>query len=314
MSEIYTVHFVRGGLFFLVNNVIDILDQATRQGFSFNVRWHDSLYQDPAKPGPVWSYYFEELFDLDPAATYPAYDYALYRKNHLTAPRLRDFRMEPLLLPRDRHRAHELIRTHLRLQPHVRALIDAFRDRWLGGHVVGLHLRGPGRVHGGMRQILRKLELQDGVPYQAYFRHVDDYVSAHRDARLLVCSDSAMVIRACVQRYGARVVTYDSCRSELGEMHEARGAREDVPRSRLGEDVLVEASLLANVDYLVHGNSNVSNFVLCRNPALPSTYAFADVEVNWRLVHLAGDIKRWSRRLTGRRGARRRAPASHDAG
>jgi hypothetical protein len=104
-----------------------------------------------------------------------------------------------------------------------------------------------------------------------------------------------------MQRYGARVLTYDSCHSELGEMHEARGAHDEFPRYRLGEDVLVEASLLADVDYLVHGNSNVSNFVLCKNPALRSTYAFADVSVNWRLVHLVGDIKRWSRAMTRRR-------------
>ena len=81
-----------------------------------------------------------------------------------------------------------------------------------------------------------------------------------------------------IQQYGDRVITFLSSRSDYGEMH-----IQGYPKNQglvfspyqLGEDVLLEAYLLAETDYLVHGNSNVSNFVLCKNPDLTASYIYA---------------------------------------
>ena len=34
------------------------------------------------------------------------------------------------------------------------------------------------------------------------------------------------------------------------------------------EDILIETEIMSEMDYLVHGNSNITNYVLCKNPYL----------------------------------------------
>jgi hypothetical protein len=85
-------------------------------------------------------------------------------------------------------------------------------------------------------------------------------------------------------RYGERVVSYPSQRSQFGEMH-VSGQRENEGQSfnrrSLGEEVLVEAYLLAGAERLIHGNSNLVNFVLCFAPHLQHDYVYRDLEEAW---------------------------------
>jgi hypothetical protein len=62
-------------------------------------------------------------------------------------------------------------------------------------------------------------------------------------------------------------------------MHERRESPENEQFSgyKLGEDILVEAYLLAHTDVFIHGNSNVANFVLCKNPDLRAIYAYEGI-------------------------------------
>jgi len=291
---VYTLRFNRGGLFFLINNVIDFLEMAETNDFTFTIRMENCLYEDPSKKGPVWNYYFEDIFDVDQTKAYPVYEYKQFRRDHLTAPRVRNGRMEPLLLPRDRGLAGHYIEKYLQLKQHIQRIINEFKGAHFSQPVFGLHLRGPGRLHGGMRVFLKKLELKDGVPYQIYFEHVDRLLEKNPHAKILVCSDSSRVIRECSKAYGDKIICYNAIRTDFGEMH-ATGATDTAPdffRYKLGEDVLVEAYLLAHTDYFVHGNSNISNFVLCKNPALEHKYVFEDIKVNWRLRHVKTDVMR----------------------
>jgi hypothetical protein len=140
--------------------------------------------------------------------------------------------------------------------------------------VVGLHIRGPGRLDGGVRLLKRGRELQDGVPLALYFRHVDEALDRWPDARILLCSDSERVVDACRRRHGDRLVLYPAARAPNGEPHHWSG-----PSNRgykLGEDVLIEAYLLSGVDLLIHGSSNVTNFVLCNAPSLEHVYVYAE--------------------------------------
>ena len=52
-------------------------------------------------------------------------------------------------------------------------------------------------------------------------------------------------------------------------MH-ARPTTHRFSKQKLGDDAIVEAYLLSRTQFLVHGNSNLSNFVLCKSPELPS--------------------------------------------
>lgn len=294
MKRYYTLNCKGGGLFFIINNIIDFLDTATKNDFVFNLQWKNSLYEDRSINGHVWNYYFENIFDTDSTKTYPIYEYRNFRKDHLTAPRIKDGKMEPLLLPRDKYIANQYIEKYLNLKPHIQKIINQYKDKHFNRSIVGLHLRGPGRLHGGMPEFLKKVKIEDGVPYKLFFGHVDNYLKNNLNAKIFLCSDSDMVIRECIKIYGDKIITYDSYRTDYGEMHEIGPINNDsnFSRYKLGEDVLVEAYLLAQTDYFIHGNSNVSNFILCKNPDLKHKYVFEDININWRLVYLKSDLKK----------------------
>jgi len=301
MDPIYMLKFRRGGLFYLVNNIIDFLHIAERNNFQFDLKLEDSLYQEDSRSGPVWNYYFEDIFDIDRSKTYPIYKYKIFRKNHLTAPRVKDGCMVPLLLPRNRELANSYIKKHIRLQPHIQEIINRCKEDFSIQQTIGLHIRGPGRLHGGMKEILKKLRVKNSVPFHIYFEHVDKYLNNCSDVKIFLCSDSQMVIREFINKYGDRIITYDSSRRDYGEMHELGPENNELEFSyyKLGEDVLVETYLLAETEFLIHGNSNVSNFVLCLNPDLEHKYVFEEIEtkIDWDAVHLNIEAENQKRRL-----------------
>jgi len=148
----------------------------------------------------------------------------------------------------------------------------SFKDTY----VIGLHIRGLGRNHGGAASLRQIGQKQFEMDYHRYFSAVDLQLKTHPNAKIFVCSDSQTVIDQVNQTYGERVISYPSARSAFGEMHadHAKNAGLIFSPFKLGQDVMVEAHLLAMTDYFVHGNSNVANFVLCKNPNLGSTYVY----------------------------------------
>lgn len=291
MEKQYTMRFDRGGMFYIINNVLDMLSIAEKEHFKFNLKLDDCLYQQQGKIGHVWNYYFEDLFEIDQFESFPLYNYKQFRKDHLLAPRFRNNRMDPLLLPKNRLVANNFIVKYIRLKPHIQTKITDFIDKNQITNSLGLHIRGPGRVHGGMQYILDKLVLTEGVPFQIYFKFVDEFLEQDKKARIFLCSDSGFVIEECKKHYGDRVFTYDSLRSEYGELHEEGDSKNiDLSRYKLGEDIIIEAYLLSKTKFFIHGNSNISNFVLCKNPSLKHKYVFSDVKTNWHLIHFKKDL------------------------
>jgi len=271
------------GMFSNVNEVVEQVRLARQGGYQFIIDWSRSCYNDPDHPGDPWDYYFEPCFSgLDDATLrradlpeLPTGEVVACTRANIITPRLRDADCDPLLLPRDRHGAHDLITRHLRLKPDVRRVTEAFMHEQFTGPVIGLHLRGPGRMDGGAAALRRAQVLDGGVPYGVYFDAVDRALKNRPEAQVLICSDSSQVIDRVRDSYGDRVITYTATRSAFGEMHVANhpaNAGQSFSPYVLGLDVLVEAYLLARCDFFVHGNSNVANFVLCAAPDLPHEY------------------------------------------
>lgn len=272
------VKLFKGGMFSVVNEVVSQLNLAEKNGYDFVIDGRESIYRDPSFPGDPWNYFFEDCFEgADPEAKE-----VLPRLGGLTDPSINlmkprvyeNLHRGPMLLPQDRELPHRLICQYLRLKPNVAEVVERFSREHFTGYVIGLHLRGPGRLDGGTKQFKRRHKLKNGVPFELYFGFVDRQLAQHPEARVFVCSDSQMVIDECRLKYGERVLTYSATRSDYGEMHVANKTTGEYSGYKLGEDVVAEAYLLARVDYLVHGNSNVTNFVLCLNPALPSHYVY----------------------------------------
>lgn len=270
------------GMFSNVNEIVEHLHHAEAQNYRFVIDWQLSCYYDPTRSGDVWNYYFESFFDdtaEDPATLQElprGIPIACTRDNIIT-PRLDDGICAPLLLPRDKFRSHEIIEKYLRLKPEVAAGIESFKNQHFSGPVIGLHIRGPGRIDGGVPALRRRFKSAYSVPVEVFFHQTDEALRLLPQARIFACSDSSEVINAVKERYGSRVITWPALRSEFGEMHANHKANEGQFFSpyQLGLDVLSEAWLLSQTDIFVHGNSNVANFVICKSPQLIHCYVHA---------------------------------------
>jgi hypothetical protein len=110
-------------------------------------------------------------------------------------------------------------------------------------------------------------------PYRAYFAKLDELLrgaeTGDRYDQILICTDSLSVRERFVERYGKRLVWLDASLTHEGEMH-ARPSTHRFSKQKLGDDAIVEAYLLSRTQFLLHGNSNLTNFVLCNSPELPS--------------------------------------------
>lgn len=271
------------GMFANVNEVISQLHMADKKGYNFIIDWNKSPYKDELKQGDPWTYFFEYCFDEtnpNPSDVLDLLGSSTDSDINIMRPRLyENIPAGPMLLPKDRRLPHKIISKYLKLKPEMYQTIEDFSRAELNGYVIGLHLRGPGRNDGGTSRLKRRYKLKNDVPFGLYFRYIDRHIDAHPESKIFVCSDSQMVIDECTSNYGDRVLTYESTRSNFGEMHsENTDNIKKYSGYKLGVDVIAEAYLMSRTDYFVHGNSNVSNFVLCLNPDLASQYVYEEDE------------------------------------
>jgi len=302
-QSIYRYHFKNWGLFSELTNLVDVLSLAEKHDFKILTDWPECLYVDPQREGPVWEYWFKPLFpELEHRSheDVSEYPYGARQPDHLVRPTPVPGYAFPILMPRDRSLAQTLIERHIHLNAELQETLTSFKNRYLNEPFIGLHIRGPGRLDGGTKAQLRKLPLEEGVPFSSYFEVADRYLDEHPTAQVLVASDAELVIRKCIARYGDRLQTFAALRCEAGEFHEQNraGSQTDFPGYQLGADALMDAYLLAGADFLVHGNSNMSNYILCLNADMPHHYIFKDVPVNWWYYRRRRDVRNWLNRIT----------------
>ncbi len=147
---------------------------------------------------------------------------------------------------------------------------------------VGVHMRGPGRNQGSVRHMNSHFPLVNGMPFAAFAQVLDAMPAS---TRLFVCSDAAVAIGLFKSRYGRRVVTTASDLPREGEAHEAGEYKR--LGDRLIKDALIDALLLSQCKHLLHGNSNVTNFIQAYRPTLSHT----DIYENFYRTGLPNAIK-----------------------
>ena len=272
MSDVFEVEFAHKGrgMFSIVNDLVDHLYVASAEGYKLQLNWIGSPYKSEDNDDNAFDYYFENFFNIDDTDVVlgkkPSY---AFRKGNCITPRNRG-----LGQPINREQVADVIDNYIKLKSHVSQKIDEFVKTNFEGYVIGLHIRGRGRRDGGSDKLRKTFDLVDGVPYDAYFAKVNELLEQNATAKIFLCSDSQIVIDFCKDIYGDRIVTYSATRSAGGEMHRDRKFND--MKYKLGEDVLIEAYLLSMTDYLIHGNSNVTNFVLCKNSKLKNFYIYGE--------------------------------------
>lgn len=271
------------GMFSNVNEVIQQLFLAEQHKYKFIIDWSSSCYRDQKKHCDPWLYYFKPCFDITnidykALPTLKGGEPIACAKNNIITPRLYDGKCDSLLLPKDRSIGNRIISKYIIVNSHVQDEIDSFRQKFFHNNVVGLHIRGAGRLDGGAAALRKKHKLENGIPFSLYFSSVNRILDKYPTSKIFICSDSEIVINKVFEEYPNRVIFYDSTRSAFGEMHANHIENKGIvfPKYKLGLDVVVEAHLLSIVNYLVHGNSNVVNFVLCKNKELKHDYVYQD--------------------------------------
>ncbi len=269
------------GMFSNVNEVVQQLFLAEQSKYKFIIDWSSSCYREQNRGIDPWLYYFKPCFDvgkIDTSSLPTLIGGApiACAKNNIITPRLRNGICNPLLLPKDRNLAHSFITKFIHINNTVQQEVDSFKQNFFHKYIIGLHIRGAGRIHGGVTELRKKYKCENGIPFSLYFESVRKIIQNQSNSKIFACSDSEMVIRRIQQEFGSRVITYSSTRSEFGEMHanHIENEGEKFPNFKLGLDVIVEAYLLSYADYFVHGNSNVVNFVLCKSPNLQNNYVY----------------------------------------
>jgi len=272
------------GMFSNVNEVVQQLYLAERSGYQFIIDWSASCYRSSQRKTDPWNYYFEDCFpDVNSGSKslrqIPFGTPVACSKNNIITPREIDGNCVPLLLPKNRELPHRFIKSNINLKKALKDRISKLVSVNFSERTIGLHIRGSGRRDGGSSQQRSQNNGKYGIPFKRYFKHVDAYLLKHPEAKIFICSDSLLVIRKVMLRYGEKVITYQATRSEFGEMHVAgqpENSGSTFPKYKLGEDVIIETYMLSKTNYFIHGNSNVVNFVLCKNPHLPNQYIYCD--------------------------------------
>jgi hypothetical protein len=269
-------------MFSVVNELIDHFYVGDLKGYKIKPRWKKSPYKSAEHGDDVFSYYFEPLYipnenDVEIGRV----GKHARRKGNLITPTENGYMDQP----KSRDVVQKIIEKYFKLKKHIIEKIDDFeKNNFKNNKILGVHLRSgdiltcsyhPLNSVGVDDKLKQTAVLHNGVPYDLYFEEVDRYLNSNKNALIFLCSDSTDVIKQCKKKYGSKIITYDSIRSDFGETH--HDSKFSNMKYKLGEDILIEAYLLCKVDYLIHGMSNVTNFVLCNNSKLKNHFIYSKI-------------------------------------
>jgi hypothetical protein len=296
------------GLFALILSVIPHIEWVLREGRipvvcyeSGNCYWTPRGYRNC---DTVWEYYFEPVVPQYSASSIPSHIRELIRteppvpsemgrfvdehafvSSHLTGrnPFGRNGkRIKTFIGPgrTRRAKASSIIRDYIRPRAYIAEKADRFfREHLAGQYVIGVHIRGTDALVDPGRTLKESC-----VNFSKYFAIVERLLFAHPDAKILVASDAQSSVNRMRERFGGRIVAYDSLRHQEGELagRGPRGAimpayltRDRDLAARSGEEAVVEYLLLCRCNHLVHNSSNLSWAVLMTVPDMPASNVIA---------------------------------------
>ena len=257
----------------------------------------------------VWDYFFEPLSPLTaeeilqrPASVLenftPAEFETLCAGTRITPttryPAVVEYK-SPIGICFERKFVHGLLEKYAILKPHVLEKVDEFcRIHFTSPHILGVHYRGIEKAHGQVKDWVVSRQVTDLKDH--FFTEIRRRFARRPGAQIFIATDSAQFLDDARNEFGDAVISRDATR--LARDEEAVGLHfSDKAKSvghLLGEEVLLDALILARTNFLVHGVSNVSNAALFFNPRL----AHFDVEV--RRGRTAVYVKREFYRQLGR--------------
>ena len=242
--------------------------------------WSDAGYEGARN---VWEYYFEPLSDgrveslfAVPKETLEGLSVAEFTElsagTRITAtcryPDVIEYG-SPIGVSRQRSFVHGLLKKHLRIRPHIHRKLDEFCAAHFSTRpILGVHYRGVEKAHGKKKDWVVSRKTADLKAF--YLKEMSRYMRKHPSAKIFVATDSREFLEETRALFGEAVLFLNATRLEKSEeavgLHFREEAKTQGPL--LGEEVLLDALILARTNFLIHGISNVSNAALFFNPQL----------------------------------------------
>ena len=153
--------------------------------------------------------------------------------------------------------ASEAIREYVKLKPYIKQKIESFyNENMMGKKTIGIHIRGTDK----------KAEIKS-VNVEELLSEANKFAENFENCQFLVASDEARILQLAQSLLKRKVIYYDAYRSKNGKAIHWDASHKH-SKAKLGEEVIIEAFLLARCDLFLHTCSNVSMGVLFLNPNL----------------------------------------------
>lgn len=270
-------HKVQGrlyGLFSNLNQVIDAFWWGEQKDVQVLVDWRTMLPNYKVNlDDDVWDIMCErvgytaeeahqDLPNVNPARCFAA--------DNVITPRFHT-KHKLLLPPKNRHAAKAIINRHVHFKPVVQLRTDLIKFNV--EKTIGVHLRGPWRYRDKtLRRIVSMLNVPN-PPFQLFFNKIDELLSLGME-NIFLGTDATVVKNGVKKRYGKRVISQDCFLTRNGELHHRPDALNHATGDEMLFDALADALAFSKTAFFLHGNSNLSNFVLGYSPFLPSYDVF----------------------------------------
>lgn len=146
-------------------------------------------------------------------------------------------------------------------------------------HTLGVHLR--------MTDMKNEPGHPIAIALDCYIKEIKEFICNNKVNRILICTDDLDALNSCIREFGNLIVYNNVKRAETAfekekGVHNSITEKERGIRYQRGKEVLIDAYLLANCEYLIFGASNVPFAALCLNGNRYTKYKFINNISNWK--------------------------------
>ncbi len=162
---------------------------------------------------------------------------------------------------RQRHKAQGLMAKYICVKEELVAEVDGFVENNFKDHqVLGLHIRGTDKGCATEAEHLSRI-----IPPEKYFRHINEYIQQHPDAKIFLATDQAQYVTQVQGKYPGRVLTQSTILSD-SQVNSFQKA--DGKNYLKGKEVLLDCIILSRCHKLLKCTSAVGEYAFYFNAGL----------------------------------------------
>lgn len=208
-----------------------------------------------------WEYYFSPVSHLKYEAGDPIHSFGSDPDNNWILSSF--FQNRDYFYQTHRQDVKKIIDKYIHIHPHILQAVEKFYQKHMAGKInIGIHLRGTDR---NLKTIPNKM-------VETHLFQAKEIGKKYKKVQYFIATDEQSLLDFAKSKLKKKTIYCDSYRSTNGQPIHVLENQECTQKAKLGEEVLIEALLLAKCDYLIHSLSSVPLAVLFFNPYLKNLY------------------------------------------